>query len=81
MLGAEGDLRNCCILSGAASCVQAIERLAPDIAILDSTVPELIALNSSVFNPADGSIRLVCFVPSEDYGPLLPDTFDGCSVA
>ncbi|WP_244553934.1 LuxR C-terminal-related transcriptional regulator [Bradyrhizobium arachidis] len=80
LLGAEGDFEVVASCSDAASCVQAIERLAPDIAILDSTMPELIALSSSVLNPADRSIRLAFFMPSEDYDLLLPDALDGCSV-
>lgn len=80
VLGAEGDFEIVASCGDAASCVQAIESLAPDIVILDSTMPELIALNSSALNPADRSIRLVFFIPSEDYELVLPDAFDGCSV-
>lgn len=80
VLGAESDFEIVASCGDAASCVQAIESLAPDIVILDSTMPELIALNSSALNPADRSIRLVFFIPSEDYELVLPDAFDGCSV-
>ncbi|WP_279685300.1 response regulator transcription factor [Bradyrhizobium sp. SSUT18] len=80
MLGAEGDFKIVASCGDAASCMQAIERLAPDIVILDSTMPELIALNLSALNSADCSIRLVFFISSEDYELVLPDAFDGCSV-
>lgn len=80
VLGAESDFEIVASCGDAASCVQAIESLAPDIVILDSTMPELIALNSSALNPADRSIRLVFFIPSEDYELVPPDAFDGCSV-
>jgi two-component system nitrate/nitrite response regulator NarL len=80
MLGAEGDFEIVASCGDAASCVQAIESLAPDIVIFDSTIPELIALNSSALNPAHRAIRLVLFIPSEDYEFVLPDAFNGCSV-
>lgn len=80
VLGAEGDFEIVASCGDAVTCAQAIESLAPDIVIIDSTMPELIALNSSILNPADRSIRLVFFVPSEDYELVLLDAFDGCSV-
>ena len=80
MLSAEGDFEIVASCGDAASCMQAIESLAPDIVILDSTMPELIELNSSAFNAADRSIRLVFFISSEDYELVLPGAFDGCSV-
>ena len=85
VLGAEGDFEIVASCGDAVSCAQAIESLAPDIVLIDSTMPELIALNSSILNPAalnpaDRSIRLVFFVPSEDYELVLLDAFDGCSV-
>jgi two-component system, NarL family, nitrate/nitrite response regulator NarL len=79
VLGAEGDFEVVASCGDAVSCARAIESLAPDIVILDSTMPELIALNSSALNPADRSIRLVFFVPSEEY-ELVSDAFDGCNV-
>lgn len=80
VLRAEGDFEAVASCGDVSSCVQAIENLAPDIAILDSTLPELIALSSSSFNPANRSLRLVFFTSSEDYELVLPDVFDGCSV-
>lgn len=80
VLGAEDDFEIVASCGDAASCVQAIDSLAPDIAILDSTMSELIALSSSALNPVDRSIRLVFFIPSEVYGLVSPDAFDGCSV-
>jgi len=80
VLGAEGDFEIVASCGDAASCMQAIESLAPDIVILDSTMPKLIELNSSALNAADRSIRLVFFVSSEDYELVLPGAFDGCSV-
>src|SRR5947207_51247 len=80
VLGVEDDLEIVASCGDAASCMQAIESLAPDIAILDSTMPELIALSSSAPNPADRFIRLVFFIPSEVYGLVSADAFDGCSV-
>lgn len=80
VLSAEGDFETVASCGDVTSCAQAIENLAPDIAILDLTLPELIALNSSSLNPADRSTRLVFFIPSGDYEFVLPDAFDGCSV-
>lgn len=80
LLGAEGDFEVVASCGDAASCVQSIDSLAPDIAILDSTMPELIALSSAAVNPADRSIHLVFFIRSEDYELVLPGAFDGCSV-
>lgn len=80
VLSAEGDFETVASCGDAASCAQAIESLAPDIAILDSTMPELIALSSSAPNPGDRSTRLVFFIPLEHYELVLPDAFDGCSV-
>ncbi len=80
VLSAEGDFETVASCGDVTSCVQAIENLAPDIAILDSTLPELIALNSSSHNPTDRSTRLVFFIPLGDYELVLPDAFDGCSV-
>jgi len=60
--------------------MRAIESFAPDIVILDATMPELTALNPFVLNSADRSIQLVLFIPSEDYEPVFSDGFDGYSV-
>lgn len=80
VLSADGDFETVASCGDVTSCVQAIENLAPDIAILDLTLPELIALNSSPLNPADRATRLVFFIPLGDYELVLPDAFDGCSV-
>lgn len=80
VLVAERDFEIVASCGDAARCAQAIESLAPDIAILDSTMPELIAPSSSAPNPGDRSTHWVFFIPSEDYELVLPDAFDGCSV-
>lgn len=80
VLDAEDDFEIVASLDDAAICMQVIENLAPDIAIFDSTMPELLALSSSALNQAERSVRLVYFIPLEDFQLALPNAFDGCSV-
>jgi two-component system nitrate/nitrite response regulator NarL len=81
VLGAEADFEIVASCGDAASCIEAIRALAPDIAILDPTMPGLIALkNSSVANPDGRSTRVVFFVPAEGYELILSSAFDGFSV-
>lgn len=81
VLGAEADFEIVASCSDAASCIEAIRTLVPDIAILDPTLPGLIApKNSSVVNLCGSSTHLVFFVAAEGYGLVLSSAFDGCSV-
>jgi two-component system nitrate/nitrite response regulator NarL len=81
LLGADDDFEIVASCSDATSCVEAIRTLAPDIAILDSTMPELMALkNTFGSNGGSHSTHLVFFTPVEDYELFLPSAFDGCSV-
>jgi two-component system, NarL family, nitrate/nitrite response regulator NarL len=83
VLAADDDLEVVASCADAASCIEAIRTLAPDIAILDSTMPELMdmALKNS-FGVTGGSqtTRLVFLIPVEDCELLLPSAFDSCSV-
>ena len=81
LLSAEADFEIVASCGDAASCIEAIRTLVPDIAILDPTMPGLIALkNSSVVNPDGRSTRVVFFVPAEGYELVLSSALDGCSV-
>ncbi|MBR0688302.1 response regulator transcription factor [Bradyrhizobium manausense] len=81
VLGVEDDFEIVASCNDAASCAQAIETHAPNIAILGSLMPgELIALSPSILNPAGRSIRLVFFISSESYDAVPLDAIDGCSV-
>lgn len=80
VLGAEGDFDIVATCSDATSCIEAIQTLAPDIALLDPTMPELLALKNSFGANAGSRTRLVLFIPAEDRDLVLSDGFDGCSV-
>ncbi|WFU78286.1 response regulator transcription factor [Bradyrhizobium sp. CIAT3101] len=80
VLGAESGFDIVATCSDAASCIEAIRTLAPDIALLDPTIPELVALKNSFGAAAGSRTRLVLYVPAEDRDLVLSDAFDGCSV-
>jgi two-component system nitrate/nitrite response regulator NarL len=81
LLSAEGGFDIVASCGDAASCIEAIRTMVPDIAILDPTMPGLIPLkNSSVANPDSRSTRVVFFAPGEGYELVLSSAFDGCSV-
>ncbi|MFB9270007.1 LuxR C-terminal-related transcriptional regulator [Bradyrhizobium erythrophlei] len=81
VLGAEADFNIVASCSDATSCIEAIRDLAPDIAILDPAMPELIALkNPPSTNPGGRSTHLVFFTAAEDCDLVLSGGPEGCSV-
>jgi two-component system nitrate/nitrite response regulator NarL len=80
VLGAEVDFDIVATCGDATSCIEAIRSLAPDIALLDPTMPELVALKNSFGANAGSRTRLVLYIPAEDRDLVLTDGFDGCSV-
>ena len=80
VLGAEVDFDIVASCGDAASCIEAIRTLAPDIALLDPTMPELAALKNSLGANASSRTRLVLYIPAEARDLVLTDGFGGCSV-
>jgi two-component system nitrate/nitrite response regulator NarL len=82
VLRAETDFALVASCRDAASCVEAIRNLAPDIAIIDPAMPELSALKiHSVANSESRSTHLVLFAAAvEDCELLLSAAPEGCSV-
>lgn len=67
ILGSESDFEIVASCVDAASCINSILALAPDIAIVDAAMPELAALmNGSLSLSGNRATRLVFFVASED---------------
>ena len=81
VLGSESDFEIVASCGDAASCIQAILTLAPDIAIIDAAMPELAALmNNSLGHSDSRPTRFVFFAASEDYDLVLAGAPAGCSV-
>ncbi|WFU22156.1 response regulator transcription factor [Bradyrhizobium sp. CB1717] len=80
VLGTESDFNVIATCSDAASCIQAIRSLAPDIAIVDPAMPELAALIVLSVSPENRSTHLVFFASSEDCGLLLDVAPLACSI-
>ena len=81
VLGAAGDFNIVASCSDAASCIEAIRNLAPDIAILDPAMPELAAAEIlSTVNSENRSTHLVFFVASEDCELVLAATPATCCI-
>jgi two-component system, NarL family, nitrate/nitrite response regulator NarL len=75
VLGAAADFNIVASCSDVGSCIEAIRNLAPDIAIVDSAMPELAAARIlSAVDSEDRSTHLVFFAPSEDCELLLATT-------
>ncbi|QOG22581.1 MULTISPECIES: LuxR C-terminal-related transcriptional regulator [Bradyrhizobium] len=67
LLGSEPDFEVIASCGDAGNCIAAVLDLAPDIAIIDAAMPELIALlNDSLDRSQNRSTRLVFFAASED---------------
>ncbi|MDH2347373.1 response regulator transcription factor [Bradyrhizobium sp. SSUT77] len=81
VLGAVSDFNIVASCSDAASCIEAIRNLAPDIAIVDPAMPELAAAKIlSTVNSENHSTHLVFFVASEDCELVLAATPATCSI-
>ena len=81
VLGSESDFEVVASCGDAASCIQAILTLAPDIAIMDAAMPGLTALmNNSLSHSDSRPTRFVFFAPSEDYDLVLAGAPAGYSV-
>ncbi|MCP1767432.1 LuxR C-terminal-related transcriptional regulator [Bradyrhizobium japonicum] len=81
VLGSESDFEVVASCGDAASCIQAILTLAPDIAIMDTAMPELTALmNNSLSHSDSRPTRLVFFAPSEDCDLVVAGAPAGYSV-
>jgi len=81
VLGAAADFNIVASCSDAASCIEAIRNLAPDIVIVDPAMPELAAARIlSTVNSENRSTHLVFFVASEDCELVLAATPVTCSI-
>lgn len=81
VLGATTDFNIVASCSDAASCIEAIRNLAPDIVIADPAMPELAAAKIlSTVNSENRSTHLVFFVASEDCELVLAATPATCSI-
>lgn len=81
VLGAVADFNIVASCSDAASCMEAIRNLAPDIAIVDPAMPELGALKIlSTVNSENRPTHVVFFAASEDCELVLAATPVTCSI-
>ena len=81
VLGAASDFSIVASCSDAASCIEAIRDLAPDIAIVDPAMPELAAAKIlSTVNSENRSTHVVFFAASEDCELVLAATPVTCSI-
>jgi two-component system nitrate/nitrite response regulator NarL len=82
VLGAHPDFRIVACCSDGASCIEALRNFAPDIAILDVSMPDVTFLDIlSVVNSEILSTRLVVFTASDrELGLLMAAAADGYSV-
>lgn len=81
MLGAVAGFNIVASCNDAASCIEAIRNLAPDIAIIDAAMPELGALNiRSAVVSGNRSTHLVFFAASEDCELVFGLTPVTCSI-
>jgi RNA polymerase sigma factor (sigma-70 family) len=81
LLGAVADFNVVASCRDAASCIEAIRNLAPDIVIVDPAMPELAAARIlSTVNSENRSAHLVFFVASEDCELVLAATPVTCSI-
>jgi two-component system, NarL family, nitrate/nitrite response regulator NarL len=81
VLGAVADFDIVASCGDAASCIEAIRNLAPDIAIVDPALPELAALRIiSTVNSENRSTHLVFFAASEDCELVFAATPVTCSI-
>jgi two-component system nitrate/nitrite response regulator NarL len=81
VLGAAADFNIVASCSDAASCIEAIRNLAPDVVIADPAMPELAAARIlATVNSENRSTHLVFFVASEDCELVLAATPVTCSI-
>ncbi|MBR0695058.1 response regulator transcription factor [Bradyrhizobium lablabi] len=81
VLGAESDFNIVASCGEAASCIEAIRTLTPDIAILDPAMPELVALTNPPADSLESSpTHLVFFTAAEDCDFVLSSAPEICSV-
>lgn len=81
VLGAVAEFNIVASCSDAASCIEAIRNLAPEIAIIDPAMPELAALKIlATVNSENRSTHLVFFASSEDCELVLAATPGTCSI-
>jgi two-component system, NarL family, nitrate/nitrite response regulator NarL len=81
VLGAVTDFNIVASCSDAASCIEAIRNLAPDIVIVDPAMPEFAAAKIlSAVNSENRSTHLVFFASSEDCELVLAATPVTCSI-
>jgi len=82
VLGAHPDFDIVACCSDGASCIEALRNFAPDIAILDVSMPDVTFLDIlSVVNSEMLSTRLVVFTASDqELGLLMAAAADGYSV-
>jgi two-component system nitrate/nitrite response regulator NarL len=82
LLGAHSDFRIVACCSDGPGCVEAIRNLAPDIAILDTSMPGVTGPEIvSTVNAGNPSTRFVFFTSSEVESELVMSVVtDGCSV-
>jgi two-component system nitrate/nitrite response regulator NarL len=81
VLGATADFNIVASCSDAASCIEAIRNLAPDIVIVDPAMPEFAAAKIlSTVNSENRSTHLVFFAASEDFELVLAATPVTCSI-
>ncbi|WP_244541740.1 response regulator transcription factor [Afipia sp. GAS231] len=82
VLGDHPDFNIVACCSDGASCIEALRNFAPDIAILDVSMPDVSFLDIlSVVNSENLPTRLIVFTASDqELGPLLAGAADGYSV-
>ncbi|WP_456802299.1 LuxR C-terminal-related transcriptional regulator [Bradyrhizobium sp. USDA 4474] len=80
VLGAASDFNIVATYSDAASCIEAIRDLAPDIAIVDPAMPELAAAKILSTVKENRSTHVVFFAASEDCELVLASTPVTCSI-
>jgi two-component system nitrate/nitrite response regulator NarL len=78
VLGAQHDFKLVACCSDGISCIEAIRRLRPDIAILDLSMPGLTGLEILSIVDSEGlSTRLVLFTASVEGGELVKSAAAG----
>ncbi|QWG17254.1 response regulator transcription factor [Bradyrhizobium sediminis] len=82
LFAAQYDFKIVASCSDGASCIKAMRDLAPDVAILDVSMPDLTGLQILAIAKAENlSTRLVFFTPSIEHGELAAAVAAGaCSV-
>jgi DNA-binding NarL/FixJ family response regulator len=82
LFAAQYDFKIVASCSDGRSCIEAMRNLAPDVAILDISMPDLTGLEIlAIANAENLSTRLVFFTASIEHGDLVAATAAGtCSV-